>query len=795
MANLRYEAWPIPGTGGYDVVVRDLQAITGSGTLPKKPIGNGSVEIPRKALRIDGTDVLDAVTLADPVTPGNDVTSVIRVYREGDAETAPLHEWLIEDPVAEADDSGTVRLSGRNIEAILDYEHVEVWDWDASAVFTSAFPDHIYGGKNVVRNPGMEEIEGVSEVYIVWHDGTGVTFDLTPIATAATVAFDVTASAMETALETVLTTDGVASPDVRVTIPVLPTGATQAWQIEFITPLTLDPNMTGNDAALTGDTIGLVLDVIAEGDNLPVGWTKSKKINVGVEFLHGTYASDGFRLSTGAEPVLSGSFSLRVNGLTQFAGAQIIVNVKPGGTYQVVMPLFTSNAADEFRTVVRTLNEELIASSTWPFAVTGAVGAWDSTTYAITDVVIPAGITQVILRIAYVGTGNPSPFLIDDVEMNEGQAATTLGQILIDLFDDAQTDHAPTRAALTFINLDFDATNDSDGVAWTDSELSLTIKRRETYFQMMRQAEKLGYEWRLIPTVATPGEWDLQVYNTGTMGTDRGAADDPAIVVGQGTLPSSVTRQRPVANYVMAEGAGGLTSRQSDAGSITAVGRRAQGVFDRRFTQSADLTTWATARLADFLSETLAPRIVIMEPNASNDWPRPMDEYVPADIVDFILADGATRVERRIESVSYQDTADGLIWTVEGGSAAAFVGATGGRTLSFGAGETSRPLGGSSSEMKVMGEAVRTILEEFRFDEDPEIVPVSVTGGGGGVPTVFVVASDATDKSKAMADYQCSGVSDQLVIHEARDFLSDLGGGSRGPHGSRAGRTHRSIDP
>jgi len=154
-----------------------------------------------------------------------------------------------------------------------------------------------------------------------------------------------------------------------------------------------------------------------------------------------------------------------------------------------------------------------------------------------------------------------------------------------------------------------------------------------------------------------------------------------------------------------------------------------------------------------------------------------MDEYVPADIVDFILADGSTRVERRIESVSYQDTADGLIWTVEGGSAAAFVGASGGRTLSFGAGETSRALGGSSSEMKVMGEAVRTMLEEFRFDEDPEIVPVSITGGGGGVPTVYVVASDATDKSKAMADYQCSGVSDQLTIHEARDFLSDLGGG------------------
>ncbi len=787
MTNLRYEAWPIPGTPSYDVVVRDLQAVSGSGTLPKTPIGNGAVEIPRGALRIDGTSVLDAVVLTDPTTPANDVTSVIRVYRAGDAETTPIHEWLVEDPVAESDDAGTVRLAGRNIEAILDYEHVEVFDWDGSPVFLTRFPDHIYGGKNILQNPGLETGPVVNDVYDVRHDHTGGTFRLRPDTTfTANMAFGVSAGVMETEIETALTTDGFTNPDARVTVATPPSGFTEAWRVEIVVPNQF-LGMIGDGALLTGGAT-LVVDNIQAGGRSTGQWSKSTDLSRGVLTEHGTYAAGtaGFRLSTGAEPVLSGSFSLRVNGLTQFAGAQQLVRVKPGGTYQLVMPLFTSSGVDIFRSVIRTVDEQFIASSS-PFSgvISGSVGAWDSTTFSITNVVIPDGVDRVVVRFAYVGTGNPAPFLLDEMEFNEGLAATSPGNILIDLFDDAQTDHAPTRAALTFINLDFTGAVDSDGAAWTDTTLSLTIKRRQSYHQMMMQFLKLGYEWRLTPTVATPGEWDLQVYNNGTLGVDFGGLDDPAIVIGQGTLPSAVTRQRPIANYLMAEGAGGLTARTSSAASITAVGRRAQGIFDRRFTDSADVSTWVVRRLAMFLTETLAPRIVIQEPNVSDDWPRPMDEYSPGDTVDFILADGATRIERRIESVSYQDTGqDGLRWTVEGGSAAPFVAASSGggvpgnRSLSFGEGESSHSLGtASGSQMKVMGVAVRAILEEFRFDEDQEVAPLSITPAAGGVPTVFVVASNATDKEKGMADYQCSGVSDQGKIHEARDFLDGIGGG------------------
>src|SRR5690606_4656661 len=58
-------------------------------------------------------------------------------------------------------------------------------------------------------------------------------------------------------------------------------------------------------------------------------WQRSKNLaRGGTE--HGSYASDGFRLSRDGEPVRSGNFSLRVNGLSLYAGLMQVVRVKPG---------------------------------------------------------------------------------------------------------------------------------------------------------------------------------------------------------------------------------------------------------------------------------------------------------------------------------------------------------------------------------------------------------------------------------------------------------------------------------
>src|SRR5690606_542614 len=56
---------------------------------------------------------------------------------------------------------------------------------------------------------------------------------------------------------------------------------------------------------------------------------------------HGSYASDGFRLSRDGEPVRSGNFSLRVNGLSLYAGLMQVVRVKPGMRYQASIWVYT----------------------------------------------------------------------------------------------------------------------------------------------------------------------------------------------------------------------------------------------------------------------------------------------------------------------------------------------------------------------------------------------------------------------------------------------------------------------
>ena len=774
MAHLRYEAWPFPGSGSYDVVVRDLQAITGSGSRPKKPIGYGSVDIPRNTVRVDGSKVLDAVVFADPVTPANDVTSLIRVYRPGDAEDSPVHEWLTEDPVAEADGAGNVRLSGRNIEAVLDYEFVEVWDWEESAVFQSLFPDHIYGGRDVVRNGGLEDPQIVNEVYELWNDQIGASTWTATLEsdTTAAIAFDATAAQVEAAIE--LTT-GISN--------CLVTGAgTEAdpWLLEFVDPAIIDPDMFVTD----GGGLTSTLSRTVEGRLSTAPFTISRTIAQGVNWVHGALDPGHPFLSTAV--VRTGTYSLAFNGVDQFAGVQQVVRVKPGGLYQASMWANTADTAALWRLVIRTPLEEFVGSST-PFSgTTLAASTW--TEFTIADVVIPDGITEVVMRFAYVGTGDPGQVYTDDWSLTEGQATGTPGDYLHDLFDDAQTDHAPTRAALTYINLDFTTTLDSGGNAWTDSALPMTFKRRQSYLHVMRQFEKLGYQWRLVPTAGTPGEWDLQVYNPGTMGTDHGGVDDPAIVVGQGTLPSNVTRQRPVANYVMAEGAEGFTSRIFSTTSIAATGRRAQAVGDRRFTDSGALTTWATQRLNDYLAETLAPRVTIAEPNTADDWPRPLDEYVPADIVDFILADGSTRVERVIESVTYSDDGqNALRWVVEGGSAAPYIGPAaysgGDDHTGGGGGEYIVPpqaTGGvQASALRVIGNAVKEILEEFRFSEDPEHAALPTTRGSG-VPafTIRLAMDTARAETQAAADLIClSGDDHSVQIRQAIDVCDALGFG------------------
>lgn len=76
-------------------------------------------------------------------------------------------------------------------------------------------------------------------------------------------------------------------------------------------------------------------------------------------------------------------------------------------------------------------------------------------------------------------------------------------------------------------------------------------------------------------------------------------------------------------------------------------------------------------------------------------------------------------------------------------------------------------------------EAVLELVNRFDYpDVDPLPAPF-IPSGKGGVPTVVIAASDATDLSKGKADFVCTGTNDDQVVQEAIDII-DSGGSDGG---------------
>lgn len=567
--NLYAEIWARPGAPIFGRVIDDPPRSFSSFHDGINLVGDGRMQLPSTF------DRFDEILLIDHVTPANCVSSLVRVFDDSDP-TTPIFEWLPQSILPTTDKfDPNVDIAGEGIKSLLRHARVEAWDWDGTVSFAPQFPDWIYGGSNILQNPGIETNTLDPEIYELWNDRSGGTFtvDAGGPPTAA-LAENISAASLETALQ------GLAEiTDVLVT----GTGTeADPWRIEFVDP--------GFDITLSVTDTGLVstLTLVNAGGLIPSPWTKSQQISFGVPKIFGTYASDGFRVSSGAEPVLSGSHSLRVNGLTQYAGAQQVVNVKPGGTYQLLAPLYTSDSGDLFRFVVRDINGGLIYTTA--ASTTGNVGGWDQTTFVITDLMIPDGITQVIVRFAYVGTGNPSPFYLDDLEMNEGLAPTTVGAILGDLYADATSDHSAVRIVWEdeanpgnpYLTLDFSDSVDSAGAAWFHPAISVRLWMRMSYLQVMDQfASTWGYEWRIVPDDVEAGSWLLQVYNPGTMKTDYTAAASPAIQGGSQDVQRSIQRVLPLGTDSMVEGLLRLTARYRESDLATALGLIEASRLDR----------------------------------------------------------------------------------------------------------------------------------------------------------------------------------------------------------------------
>jgi hypothetical protein len=239
---LRFEAWTLPWSGSFDRVIADIPVPVGqaSGTLKLNDFAAGVLAVPVDYPRLD-----ELVT----DTAGR----LIRVY---DGSTL-IHEYMAERVDFNLSETGLATISGADIGSAFDRAVIYPYDYEGSP---ADFPNHVWGGPQILDNLGFELAENQNEIYEVWTlpetyfvdigTATGGTFTLTVEAqTTNNIAYNASFSTVITELELLSTVTEV---------DVSGTGTTaDPWSITFRDPHVLATGqMTGSGTLLTpSDTL------------------------------------------------------------------------------------------------------------------------------------------------------------------------------------------------------------------------------------------------------------------------------------------------------------------------------------------------------------------------------------------------------------------------------------------------------------------------------------------------------------------------------------------------------------
>lgn len=712
---LRYEAWTTPwSSAGFSRKIARIPVEEDSGQGDKRFLstaGQGSMTVLTN--EDFGPDRL--ALIAGPAT-----NSLIRVYDGADL----VHEWLCERAPADlSDEIRRANLSGPGLEAIFD--RYIIYPREYPDDFTGV-QDTIWAGDNVLDNPDMEESQTQNEKYEVWADATGGDFTLTVMGqTTAAIAWNASVGVMEDRLQALSNVD-----DVLVSAGDDPGTEDDPWQIEFIVPAIVDPNMTVDDTGLTGATGQVTIKQIQAGqDDIPVAWTTSRFADQKQDpRLHGTYSSDGFRRDDTVAH--SGTYSLRINPLSRYGGAQQVVQVEPGMTYQASIWVYTTDATETFKFVARSA---YVDGEAPPLAQDGGsipASTWTEFTF---EVFVPPDVNTLIFRIAAVGNENPIPFWVDDAALLEGFAATTVGAIAIELLDDATLDHAAhdRGAVLEWIDYtSFDAALDSNGNAWNQN-IGFTARFGETYGQILDKFVDLGYEWELVAKATPVGvlTHDFHLYNP------DGRDDQPGVGINiRGpVIGGDVVNRSPDYTAVFVEGTTSFIELESAAAAD--FGRFEKLVPARDTADNDTLTLLGEEALSAEETNRRAVRFEVADIGPH----RPFVHYQLGDTVSLQAPPHMAKEDRRIQEVSYANT-NPTTYQIVG----------------------SRAFPGEAAAY----ELIRRLWRRFSRPEIPRRrgaanIPTST----GGMPTIVIAAPDSTVYSKARADFVVSDLGVQAEIN------------------------------
>lgn len=528
----------------------------------------GSVSLPAAYER------LNEVHLVDPSDHGNDVGSVIHLFQRGilgsDGLPIPAGSFVVERRPDEMHSKAVsiTQLSGRGLTAYF-LDRVRLWPYD-HPVNPTKEGDWIFGGDNILTNPGLEDGTPQGEQWAIWFDdavdGGQWHIDLDGDPTAA-IEWDATGGDIKDAIELGITA--------IITVSVTGEGTeSDPFLVQVSDPTDNLVDFTVVDDSLTS---GTVYGEVTRQGGIPdiSGWSRS--INLARQSTdHGRYASDGFRLTVSGEPVHSGDYALRINGLSVYAGAQQILNVIPGHRYTVSYWIYTGNATNHFRMVIRDRFENFVAGPQGPAGFfKPTVSTW---TQVIFEFTAPSWASQVVLRVAVVGDDidglsvNPDPFYLDDLSFAPGTGPATIGDIWEQLLLDAQTDHdGEGRDALSWLVPTFNTTTDSNGDPW-DTTRKLTLQVDDTYGQIAEAIQRL---WGYVQRIRYDREDNLyyfDVFNPGYQRVDQTATTTGTLTVGMNISGGEAITRNPQGSHFKTRGEDGTWAEGTDTDLLPAWG-------------------------------------------------------------------------------------------------------------------------------------------------------------------------------------------------------------------------------
>lgn len=485
------------------------------------------------------------------------------------------------------------------------------------------------------------------------------------------------------------------------------------WVIVAFDPPTID-NITVEDWA--ADEV--VVETVA-GQLSPEPVTVSQYVDARAEARevnHGTYADpalwvDNVDVRTGS------SWSAVVEGTGQFAGAQVVTTVPPGGLAQLSVWV-KAEQDGRYRAVIRDPFENLI-KMTSPAEVFVPAGVW--TELVIPDVWIPEGVDTVVVRVAVVSDEPASwgTFRVDFATalLTEGRAHATAGRIILDLLD-----HAADRGMFTgWLTVGFDAALDSSGVPW-DADLSFRADPRARYgTHILAALQTMGYEWDVVRNGA--GGFRLDVWNPG----GRGAALD-------GSGAAVVAGAHPV------DGRGVVQTRYPER-TVVLVEDDSGGHSEATIADYAGLPRIESGWVADYAPDADgAVRVgeALLEDDRHNLVGM---QHVVVGVPVYALADvgttipysvgGFPRHDRRVSTIAISGSGDGSV-EVE---------VTASRVYAV----------DEAGQQSALFEGVRRLFAEFamRRRSQPSFPTPRMQGSGGGMATLLVMPADHPQASKA----------------------------------------------